>query len=236
MAALKLGGTCGENAEYALRDNEDGKYTLQITGSGDLYDYTSGKTPWVNYSDKITDVTVGSGITKLTKGAFSGLTALESVDVPESVTEIAEGALPEGKFELYGYSNHASGRYAEAHENVQLKLKSLRILCMGNSHTVDYTQFVENVLKDIDQDVATKITVERLTPMGGRGLTIDQGDRGNHFTSAHNSKDTAVRSMPRKFRRLSSGCTRMRKAPKSYGLLIGLRNPATKAISRKRMR
>ena len=91
------------------------------------------------------------------------------------MTEIAEGALPEGKFELYGYSNHASGRYAEAHENVQLKLKSLRILCMGNSHTVDYTQFVENVLKDIDQDVATKITVERLTPMGGRGLTIDQG-------------------------------------------------------------
>ena len=199
MAALKLGGTCGENAEYALRDNEDGKYTLQITGSGDLYDYTSGKTPWVNYSDKITDVTVGSGITKLTKGAFSGLTALESVDVPESVTEIAEGALPEGKFELYGYSNHASGRYAEAHENVQLKLKSLRILCMGNSHTVDYTQFVENVLKDIDQDVATKITVERLTPMGGRGLTIDQGDRGNHFTSAHNSKDSKYQDYRKAF-------------------------------------
>lgn len=81
MAVLKLGGKCGEHAEYALHDNENGTYTLQITGSGDLYDYTSRNTPWASYSDKITDVTVGSGITKLTSGAFSGLTKLKSVDV-----------------------------------------------------------------------------------------------------------------------------------------------------------
>ncbi|PWM14298.1 MAG: hypothetical protein DBX57_05320 [Clostridia bacterium] len=199
MADLNLGGKCGEHAEYALRDNEDGKYTLQITGSGDLYDYTSGKTPWASYSDKITDVTVDSGITKLTSGAFRGLTVLKSVDLPESDLEIENAAFPDAAFILYGYSNHASGRYAEAHKNVQLKLKSLRILAMGNSHTVDYTQFVENVLKDIDQDVATKITVERLTPMGGRGLTIDQGDRGNHFTSAHNSKDSKYQDYRKAF-------------------------------------
>ena len=201
MADLNLGGKCGEHAEYALRDNEDGKYTLQITGSGDLYDYTSGKTPWVNYSDKITDVTVGSGITKLTSGAFRGLTVLKSVDLPESDLEIEDAAFPDAAFILYGYSNHASGRYAEAHKNVQLKLKSLRILCMGNSHTVDYTQFVENVLKDIDQDVATKITVERLTPMGGRGLTINQGDRGNHYDSAHDSADTTYQSYQNAFKK-----------------------------------
>ena len=199
MAALKLGGKCGEHAEYALHDNENGTYTLQITGSGDLYDYTSGNTPWASYSDKITDVTVGSGITKLTSGAFSGLTKLKSVDVPESDLEIEDAAFPDTAFVLYGYSNHASGRYAEAHNNVQLKLKSLRILAMGNSHTVDYTQFVENVLKDIDQDVATKITVERLTPMGGRGLTIDQGDRGNHYASAHNSQDSTYQQYQKAF-------------------------------------
>ncbi len=201
MAALKLGGKCGEHAEYALHDNENGTYTLQITGSGDLYDYTSGNTPWASYSDKITDVTVGSGITKLTSGAFSGLTALKSIDVPENDMEIENAAFPDTAFVLYGYSNHASGRYAEAHTNVQLKLKSLRILAMGNSHTVDYTQFVENVLKDIDQDVATKITVERLTPMGGRGLTIDQGDRGNHYDSAHDNTDTTYQSYQNAFKK-----------------------------------
>ena len=201
MADLNLGGKCGENAKYALRDNENGTYTLQITGSGDLYDYTSGNTPWASYSDKITDVTVDSGITKLTNGAFSGLTKLKSVDVPESDLEIEDAAFPNTAFVLYGYSNHASGRYAEAHSNVQLKLKSLRILAMGNSHTVDYTQFVENVLKDIDQDVATKITVERLTPMGGRGLTIDQGDRGNHYNSAHDDTDRTYQSYQNAFKK-----------------------------------
>ena len=201
MATLKLGGSCGEDANYALTDNGDGTYTLQITGSGALKDYSTDSTPWASHSDKITDVTVGSGITKLTNGAFSGLTKLKSVDVPENDMEIEDAAFPDAAFILYGYSNHASGRYAETHSKVQLKLKSLRILCMGNSHTVDYTQFVENVLKDIDQDVATKITVERLTPMGGRGLTIDQGDRGNHYDSAHDNTDTTYQSYQNAFKK-----------------------------------
>lgn len=202
MAALQLGGKCGENAEYALRDNTDGTYTLQITGSGDLYNYSTTATPWAKHSSEISSVIVGSGITKLTNGAFNGLTALKRVDVPENDMDIEDAAFPNAAFVLYGYSNHASGRYAEAHKNnVQLKLKSLRILAMGNSHTVDYTQFVENVLKDIDQDVATKITVERLTPMGGRGLTINQGDRGNHYGSAHDNTDTTYQSYQNAFKK-----------------------------------
>ena len=200
MAQLKLGGSCGEDANYALTDNGDGTYTLQITGSGALKDYSTVSTPWASHSDKITDVTVGSGITRLTNGAFSGLTKLKSVDVPESVTEIAEGALPETdatKFDLYGYSNHASGRYAEAHENVQLKLKSLRILCMGNSHTGDYTQYLQNALNDMKKaGVETNITYTLSPSAGGRQLYYwpkqnlspeerkAQDDRGSHYWSA----------------------------------------------------
>ncbi len=194
MATLKLGGSCGEDANYALTDNGDGTYTLQITGSGALKDYSTVSTPWASHSDKITDVTVGSGITKLTNGAFSGLTKLKSVDVPESVTEIAEGALPETdatKFDLYGYSNHASGRYAEAHENVQLKLKSLRILCMGNSHTGDYTQYLQNALNDMKTaGVETNITYTLSPSKGGRMLYYWKtkgaaDDRGSHYQAAN---------------------------------------------------
>ena len=200
MATLNLGGSCGEDANYALTDNGDGTYTLQITGSGALKNYSTVSTPWASHSDKITDVTVGSGITRLTNGAFSGLTKLKSVDVPESVTEIAEGALPETdatKFDLYGYSNHASGRYAEAHENVQLKLKSLRILCMGNSHTGDYTQYLQNALNDMKKaGVETNITYTLSPSAGGRQLYYwpkqnlspeerkAQDDRGSHYWSA----------------------------------------------------
>ena len=198
MAKLNLGGSCGENANYALTDNGDDTYTLRITGSGALKDYSTSSAPWAGYSSQITKVTIGSGITKLTKGAFSGLTALKSVDVPESVTEIAEGAFPETAFELYGYSNHASGKYAEAHSNVQLRLKSLRILCMGNSHTGDYTQYLQNALNDMKAaGVETNITYTLSPSAGGRqlyywpkqNLTPEerkaQDDRGSHYWSAN---------------------------------------------------
>ena len=194
MAKLNLGGSCGENANYALTDNGDNTYTLQITGSGALKDYSTDSAPWTGYSAQITKVTIGSGITKLTKGAFSGLTALTSVDVPESVTVIAEGAFPETdttKFDLYGYSNHASGKYAEAHSNVQLRLKSLRILCMGNSHTGDYTQYLQNALNDMKAaGVETNITYTLSPSKGGRMLYYWKtkgaaDDRGSHYQAAN---------------------------------------------------
>ena len=191
MAKLNLGGSCGENANYALTDNGDGTYTLRITGSGALKDYSTDSAPWTGYSDQIAKVTIGSGITKLTKGAFSGLTALTSVDVPESVTEIAEGAFPKTEFDLYGYSNHASGKYAEAHSNVQLKLKSLRILCMGNSHTGDYTQYLQNALNDMKAaGVETNITYTLSPSKGGRMLYYWKtkgvaDDRGSHYQAAN---------------------------------------------------
>ena len=194
MAQLNLGGSCGENANYALTDNGDGTYTLQITGNGALKDYSTDSTPWTGYSAQITKVTIGSGITELTKGAFSGLTALTSVDVPESVTVIAEGAFPETdatKFDLYGYSNHASGKYAEAHSNVQLRLKSLRILCMGNSHTGDYTQYLQNALNDMKAaGVETNITYTLSPSKGGRMLYYWKtkgaaDDRGSHYQAAN---------------------------------------------------
>ena len=194
MAKLSLGGSCGEKANYALIDNGDNTYTLQITGSGALKDYSTSSAPWAGYSSQIAKVAVGSGITKLTKGAFSGLTKLKSVDVPESVTEIAEGAFPETdatKFDLYGYSNHASGRYAEAHSNVQLRLKSLRILCMGNSHTGDYTQYLQNALNDMKAaGVETNITYTLSPSKGGRMLYYWKtkgaaDDRGSHYQAAN---------------------------------------------------
>ena len=194
MAKLNLGGSCGENANYALTDNGDGTYTLRITGSGALKDYSTDSAPWTGYSDQIAKVTIGSGITKLTKGAFSGLTVLTSVDVPESVEEIAEGAFPETdvtKFDLYGYSNHASGKYAEAHSNVQLRLKSLRILCMGNSHTGDYTQYLQNALNDMKAaGVETNITYTLSPSKGGRMLYYWKtkgaaDDRGSHYQAAN---------------------------------------------------
>ena len=184
MAAIGLGGECGDGATYVLTQNPDGEtYSLAVTGAGSV-----SSSPWA-HKDSISSVSIEDGITGIGAGVFADLPALGKVDVAQSVNDIAEGAFPSSEFDIYGWLNHASGEYAAAHENANLKLKELRILCMGNSHTADYTQFLGSVLGDLSEKTSTKITFERLYPMGGRGLVISQGDRGNHYDSAHNQSD-----------------------------------------------
>ena len=185
MAAIGKGGDCGDRAQYVVSNNNDGTYTLTISGSGAVT-----KSPWTGYASSISKVVLSSGIESVSAGVFANLAALKSVDVAESVTDIAEGAFPAtAQFAVHGWLNHASGKYCESHSNAQLKLKELRILAMGNSHTGDYTQFLNNVINDMaDGGMKTKISFERLYPMGGRGLYVEQGDRSSHYAAAH-SKD-----------------------------------------------
>ena len=84
-----LSGNCGatenDNVTWELRqnnsDNSNPTYTLVISGSGAMKDYTvatSGydyykvtDTPWVNYADKITQIDLSTEITKIGQGAFN---------------------------------------------------------------------------------------------------------------------------------------------------------------------
>ena len=186
MAELNLGGTVGNDIQYTLSLNDEYKYTLILTGSGEV---PGDSLPWSAHAGEITEVVLADRITGVAAGAFDDLTALKTVDVAESVETIAEGSFPEAGFEMYGWLNHASGKYADANPNVQLRMKELRILAIGNSHTGDYTNFADEILADLAPAVETEVTLEVLTPMGGRGLVIEQGDRGSHYTSAHSNDD-----------------------------------------------
>lgn len=182
MAKLDLGGSVGSNVKYTLSLNEDNStYTLNLSGSGEVS--VLGSAPWSSNAGSITNVVVGEGITGVAAGTFTDLDALESVDVAESVTTIENGAFPSKEFEMYGWLNHASGKYADTNNNVQLRLKDLRILAIGNSHTSDYTAFFSNILNDLDESVATDINY-RVLASGGRGLYIEQGERSSHYHAA----------------------------------------------------
>ena len=191
MAELNLGGNVGEDVKYTLSLNDADKYTLNLSGTGTVS--VSGQAPWIAQTREITEVVLASGITSVAAGAFDDLTALRSVDVADTVTTIEDGAFPGQAFEMYGWLNHASGRYADAHEDVQLRLKDLRILVIGNSHAGDFTAFADEILADLDDSVETKVTFELLAPMGGRGLVIPQGsatdNRGSHLESADDPTD-----------------------------------------------
>ena len=182
MAELNMGGTVG-SVSYVLSLNEDNQtYTLILSGTGAV----GSERPWSTaHAADITAVVLGEGITEVSSEAFRDLTNLTSVDVALTVETIAADAFPEHSFTLYGWLNHASGEYAED-SGVQLRLKGLRVLAMGNSHTIDYAAFLENILGDLSSAVDTEITVEQLVS-GGRKLYIDNDDRRSHYAVANDS-------------------------------------------------
>ena len=79
------------HAEITWNLSDDG--TLTISGTGDMDDYTSSKTsaPWKNQKDKIKNVIVKKGVTRIGNFAFDAC-GLSSISIPNSVTSIGMGA------------------------------------------------------------------------------------------------------------------------------------------------
>ena len=75
---------CGENLEWSI-DNG----VLAISGTGEMYDYDMDGTPWMQYNDEITKITLSEGVTRVGDYAFCGSSASE-VALPESLLEIGD--------------------------------------------------------------------------------------------------------------------------------------------------
>lgn len=63
---------------------------LVITGKGAMPNYAIDEIPWAVYSDMITHVVIGEGITTIGRCAFYGCTAIVDVSLPSTLTEIKE--------------------------------------------------------------------------------------------------------------------------------------------------
>ena len=84
-ASVTASGSCGDNATWKL--TSDG--TMTISGSGNMVNYEmSSKYPWYDYSEQITSVVIGEGITNIGDTAFCGYDNLTSVTISDSVTTI----------------------------------------------------------------------------------------------------------------------------------------------------
>ncbi|MGM9606882.1 MAG: leucine-rich repeat domain-containing protein, partial [Oscillospiraceae bacterium] len=93
-------GTCGAEG-YILTwtlTGEENDYTLTISGTGPMADYTFGTAPWNGYREQITSVVVNKDVTGIGNGAFYYCSALASVTLPERLESIGNGA-------FYGCSN-----------------------------------------------------------------------------------------------------------------------------------
>lgn len=83
-------GSCGDNITYELRDG-----VLIITGTGDMYDWSSTSgAPWRLYASKIKAVNISDGVTSVGSYAFDHCNneKFTVISLPESVTDIGEEA------------------------------------------------------------------------------------------------------------------------------------------------
>ncbi len=82
-------GSCGDNAIWVY---DDTTYTLTISGTGDMEDYTFTSVPWFSYRRDIKNVVITEGVTSIWSCAFYGCSSLESITIPEGITSIGEYA------------------------------------------------------------------------------------------------------------------------------------------------
>ena len=79
---------CGSDLTYTLTSD-----SLEISGSGEMYDYTwNNKAPWYSSESSIKSVTIGNSVTSIGKYAFYWCLSLTTITIPNSVTSIRSSA------------------------------------------------------------------------------------------------------------------------------------------------
>jgi len=75
---------------------ENGNYTLRVTGEGKMRSWESAESlPWQEHLDKITKISIQSGVETIGNNAFAGI-GVEYVILPPTVAEIGEKIVDDG--------------------------------------------------------------------------------------------------------------------------------------------
>ena len=186
LALAKAIGQAGQIGDIQYTISGDGK-TLTVSGSGSLNtalaekEWTAAKVSGIENLVLETPVTVNAG-------ALKNMTALKNVNAVRGVKANGENAFPNKKnLVIYGYAdvrNDSLESYAKANK-IKFQLKELNILCIGNSHTEDYTTYMQSILNDVNADLdGTKVTFSRIVH-GSRKIGLTQ-----HYTGSNGKEVT----------------------------------------------
>ena len=98
LAADPVTGSCGDDLTWTLTQHEDGAtYTLTISGTGEMEDYTVGGAPWhvalgvAANRKQITEIVLPNGLTHIGNNAFLQA-AVTEVTIPNTVVSIGTNA------------------------------------------------------------------------------------------------------------------------------------------------
>ena len=190
MALAKAIGLAGDIGSIQYTISSDGK-TLTVTGSGDL-SADLANNAWTDEKvGSVENLVIESAIT-INNGALNNMTALKTVDAVRGV-KVGGGknVFPNaGTILIRGYAdaqNTSLESYAKAH-NIKFQLKELNILCIGNSHTDDYTTYMQSILNDVNAKLdGTKVTFSRIV-FGSRKIGLDGSySNSNETNYSHES-------------------------------------------------
>ncbi len=88
-ASAATSGPCGENLSWSYNSST---FTLTISGTGKMANYSFTNRPWESQEDKITTVVISDGVTSIGECAFYSFGKVTSITIPDSVTEIGKRA------------------------------------------------------------------------------------------------------------------------------------------------
>ena len=83
--AQSFSGQCGDNLYWAYNESDQ---SIAITGTGDMYNYTSGTQPWILFLEKIKKVTTDNTAASLGTSAFEGAIRLAEVHIGAKIDMI----------------------------------------------------------------------------------------------------------------------------------------------------
>ena len=86
-------GPCGDNATWALTEDNNGDYTLMISGTGAMTDYSAkGNAPWFWANKQIRRIVIEDGVTTIGAHTFQACDRFYTIAIPASVTSIGNAA------------------------------------------------------------------------------------------------------------------------------------------------
>ena len=86
-------GPCGDNATWALTEDNNGDYTLTISGTGAMTDYSAkGDAPWFWANKQIRRIVIEDGVTTIGAHTFQACDRFHTIAIPASVTSIGNAA------------------------------------------------------------------------------------------------------------------------------------------------
>ena len=87
-ASADSDNSCGDNAFWSL----DASGLLEITGTGDIADFTASGAPWYGERNSVKALSIADGITSVGNNAFYDCSNLAEVTLPDGVSEIGNNA------------------------------------------------------------------------------------------------------------------------------------------------